>query len=248
MYPGRVIRKGEADQAIVALIVNQLAARGYRGAAAGYDSQLAALVKLFQAQNVDAAGRPLLVDGEVGPMTWGALFGASPVASVPTGEGGRAMAVAISQLGVMEEPLGSNKGPEVDEYLKSTGVPPGNYWCMAFVYWCFREAANGGATAFPKTAGCLDAWNKVKAKVPQRLLHARDARANPDLVRPGLVFILDYGNGYGHTGFVKQSIGGALRTVEGNTDGTGSGNGLGVFELNRRKTVDQALKGFIDFT
>jgi NAD(P)-dependent dehydrogenase (short-subunit alcohol dehydrogenase family) len=40
----------------------------------------------------------------------------------------------------------------------------------------------------------------------------------------------------------------ALKTVEGNTNPTGSSNGLGVFELNRRKVMDPTLKGFLDFT
>jgi hypothetical protein len=39
----------------------------------------------------------------------------------------------------------------------------------------------------------------------------------------------------GHTGFVRQSFKRPFRTVEGNTNPTGSNNGLGVFELNRRK-------------
>ena len=48
---------------------------------------------------------------------------------------------AISQLGVVEVPLGSNKGKDVEKYLKSVGLGGGFPWCMAFVYWCVNEAA-----------------------------------------------------------------------------------------------------------
>ncbi|WP_205479519.1 CHAP domain-containing protein [Sphingomonas arenae] len=160
-----------------------------------------------------------------------------------------ALGVAITQLGVMEVPLGSNSGPMVDQYLASTGVPPGNFWCMAFVYWCFREAAaaTGAANPFPKTAGCLDAWSRVRRSKPGKLISRAAALADPTLVRPGHVFILSHGGGLGHAGFVRQSFGGPFRTVEGNTNPTGSSNGLGVYELNRRKIADPSLKGFIDF-
>ena len=36
-------------------------------------------VRLFQARNVDAAGRPLVQDGEIGMLTWTALFGLDTV-------------------------------------------------------------------------------------------------------------------------------------------------------------------------
>ena len=47
---------------------------------------------------------------------------------------------------------------------------------------------------------------------------------------------------------IPGSIGGALRTVEGNSNPTGSSNGIGVFELNRRNVMNADLKGFLDFT
>jgi hypothetical protein len=250
-YPGRLIKIGESDAAIVSAIAARLAARGYPSTspAGVFDSAFKSLVKVFQAQNVDESGRPLEVDGEVGSMTWGALFG-SPVTTVTSGSlAVSALGMAVSQLGVMEVPLGSNDGPMVRQYLASTGTPPGNFWCMAFVYWCFREAAAaaGAANPFPKTAGVLSAWNKVKATQPGKLITRAQATADPSLVRAGQVFILDHGRGMGHTGFVRQSFGGPFRTIEGNSNGTGSRNGLGVFELNRRKITDPTLRGFIDF-
>jgi hypothetical protein len=251
-YPGRTIKAGESNAEIVRYIAQELAARGYSltSPQGTYDAAMKSVVSMYQAQNFDRAGRPLEVDGEVGPMTWGALFGAATTTVESSSIAVAALGVAVTQLGVMEVPLGSNKGPMVNQYLASVGLDPGYYWCMAFIYWCFKQAAthSGEANPFPRTAGCLAAWNKVKASQPQRLITRAQAIQDPSIVRPGMVFILDYGRGAGHTGFVRQGIGGALRTVEGNTNNGGSNNGLGVFELNRRKVTDSKLKGFINFS
>ncbi len=251
-FPGRIIKLNEADGSIVRFIAAGLASRGYAVTSPPgvYDTAFKSLVKLYQSQNVDAAGRPLEVDGEIGSMTWGSLFDAPVIVASGGSIATAALGMAVTQLGVLEQPPGSNAGPQVNQYLKSVGLGGGFFWCMAFVFWCFREAANqsGQANPFPKTAGCIDAWNKVKAKSPGRIITRAAALANPALVKPGQVFILDFGKGAGHTGFVRQSFGGPLRTVEGNSNATGSRNGLGVFELNRRKIPDPTLKGFIDFT
>jgi hypothetical protein len=255
-YPNHIVRLGEPDPAIVAALVRRLAERGYASPVGTrvFDAQLKSLVKLFQAQNVDAHGNPLKVDGEIGPISWAAIFGASPVVTPAVGAAASialaALAKAGGQVGVMESPLGSNRGREVEAYLNSVGLPGGNFWCMAFVHWCFREAAasNGMANPFPRTAGCLDAWNRVKAANPSRLVSSVAARANPAIVKPGMVFILDFGGGHGHTGFVKANHGGALVTVEGNSNTAGSANGVGVFELSRRSVMSPNLRGFIDFT
>ena len=214
------------------------------------EKAFAAIVRTFQSQHIDAAGRPLVVDGQVGPLTWGALFEPRPAAQAATGLAGAALAVAATQVGVMEIPPGSNRGPAVSAYLASVGVEPGNFWCMAFVNWCFHQGASntGLANDFPPTAGCIDAWNRVEAKAPGRIVTKAAAAAKPDLVKPGFVFILDHGGGAGHTGFVTDHLGGALRTIEGNSNNTGSANGVGVFALNRRSVMDHDLKGFLDFS
>jgi hypothetical protein len=37
-----------------------------------------------------------------------------------------------------------------------------------------------------------------------------------------------------------------MASIEGNTDGTGSGNGIGVFRLQTRNLADEAILGFVD--
>lgn len=250
-YPGHIIASGASTDEAQA-IANQLVALGYKDAAGlrQFDDKLSACIKLYQSQHSDALGRPLKVDGVVGPLTWSSLFDAAPVTEPPTGLAGAALGKAISQIGVREHPLGSNRGPEVDSYLTAAGAPLGSYWCMAFVFWCFDHAANdlGKSNSFPKTAGCLDAWERVNKHAPGCVITRAQAISKPSLVRPGLVFILDHGGGLGHTGFVRQVVGGALRTVEGNSNNDGSSNGVGVFDLNRRSVMESDLKGFLDFT
>ncbi|HEY0569550.1 MAG TPA: peptidoglycan-binding domain-containing protein, partial [Xanthobacteraceae bacterium] len=86
-YPGRVVKVGEKDVDLVDHIVAGLTKHGYvSGSAAGsFNAELASLIRMFQAQHVDAVGNPLKVDGEVGSLTWGALFGAEPVVTSLTG-------------------------------------------------------------------------------------------------------------------------------------------------------------------
>jgi len=44
--------------------------------------------------------------------------------------------IALSQVGVKEQPRGSNKGPQVDRYTGGNAVP----WCALFCLWVYREA------------------------------------------------------------------------------------------------------------
>lgn len=156
----------------------------------------------------------------------------------------------------MEVPTGSNRGPMVDAYLQSVGIDPtkgtpdDRYWCMAFVYWTFKTAGQTLAVPnpIPKTAGCVDHWNRAKNIAKAVRISGADAYANPSLVKPGLIFILNFGGGHGHTGIVEKLLpGGVLSTIEGNTDSTGSGNGIGVFRGTRRKLNDKSLLGFVDY-
>lgn len=49
--------------------------------------------------------------------------------------------VAEDEVGVVEVPLGSNRGPRVEEYQASTYLPGSGWpWCGAFVCWVWQEA------------------------------------------------------------------------------------------------------------
>ena len=251
-YPGTLLKKGATGPNAVAVIRKLAALRmDVDAAATTFDARVISAIKLFQSLHFGPDGRPLIPDGEVGPMTWGALFPEDIVRPPPAALSpiaAAALGFALTQIGVMERPPGSNRGPEVDAYNRAAGAALGSFWCMSFVHFCFLQAAGslGVRNPFPKTAGCLDAWRRTSRM--GRTLTRDDALADLSRVKPGMVFILDHGGGYGHTGFVKACIGGALRTVEGNSNPNGSSNGIGVFELNRRNVANRELKGFIDFT
>ncbi|MGH7391749.1 MAG: peptidoglycan-binding domain-containing protein, partial [Candidatus Rokuibacteriota bacterium] len=150
-YPGRIIQFGESDREIVAMVQRRLVERGCGPLAASgrFDARTRSAVKLFQARFPDSAGVPLVTDGKVGSLTWEALFGEGSVpvaAAARDAMLGKAIGIAAAEVGVLEQPPGSNRGPRVDQYLRAVGLDPagGSFaWCAAFVYWCFDQAAHG---------------------------------------------------------------------------------------------------------
>lgn len=151
----------------------------------------------------------------------------------------------------MEDPLGSNRGPVVDEYLRAVDLDPqdGSFpWCVAFTHFCYLEAAKqlGQPNLHVRTASVLDHWTKAgKNSEASRVTSAR-AVAEPSLVQPGSLFIIDLGKGQGHSGMVVEVADGRLVTIEGNTNDNGSRNGIGVFKRTARK-IAQINKGFISY-
>jgi hypothetical protein len=258
-YPGRLIKQGEKDKEIVRALKRRLnkvlVLRGtpeeLDPANGNFGPKMKQLVKLFQDRNVDSRGVPLKSDGEVGSLTWAALFGDDQVPASDTAKSdllkaALGIAAAANDAKVREQPPNSNSGPEVTQYLARTGLGPGYSWCCAFVYYCMDEAAKqlGRANPMVKTAGCLDHWTKSLARGATRIAY-KDAIDNPGLIRAGMIFIKSSGGGLGHTGFVEKVEGGMLHTIEGNTDGSGTREGGGVYRLKR--PVSYVNKGFIDY-
>ena len=141
--------------------------------------------------------------------------------------------IAQSQNGVQEIPRNSNAGPAVESYLKSVGLGKGYAWCMALVYWSVKQAATQINSTSPliKTAGVLRQWNEV------------DPRMKFKSPKVGDIFIMDYGKGQGHTGFVVEiSANGSLKTLEGNTNDEGSREG---YEVCYRTRKPSSIKGYI---
>ncbi|MBV6479354.1 MAG: hypothetical protein HGGPFJEG_02125 [Ignavibacteria bacterium] len=247
-YPNRVIKKGETNKSIVKAIQQRLneVNCGPLDVDGEFGNKTFNAVKLFQARSVDNNGNPLIVDGKIGPITWEILFGSNTIIVTPEPDSdllGKVVSIAKSQIGVMENPVGSNSGPEVNQYLKSVGLGPGYFWCMAFVYWCFQEASKKLGVSNPsyKTAGVLMHWNNTSG----RRITSADAVNNPSKVKPGQIFIMSYGGGAGHTGIVESVSGGFITTIEGNTNEAGSRNGIGVFR--RQRKINSINKGFIAY-
>jgi len=254
-YPGRIVKKGDPDEAIVKAIQRRLNARGCGPVEVSgtFNAQTEAAVKLFQARFTDVEGVPLVVDGKVGSITWPVMFGEDTVPAAdepPSPLLAKVLTNARSQVGVMEKPPGSNRGPEVDQYVRRVGLnPAGRFaWCAAFVYYCFDEAASTMRRSNPviKTAGVLTHWAEAGHRGIPRIT-GKKAAQNPALVQPGHIFVIDTGGGAGHTGLVLEVSGGKLITIEGNTNDGGSREGIGVFQRDSRK-IAQINKGFIDYS
>lgn len=62
---------------------------------------------------------------------------------------------AMSDIGIVEMPPGSNRSPRIDEYVAAVGSPVGSRWCAAAVAAWWREC---GAQVPPLDAGSCNAW------------------------------------------------------------------------------------------
>jgi hypothetical protein len=123
---------------------------------------------------------------------------------------------AIGEIGVHESG-GPNRGPEVDEYLRTVGLEPalGSFpWCAAFVFWCFTRASADlkVPNPCPKTAGVQRMADKAAASRVQK----------PTV---GAVFLK---RDCSHCGFVVAVGPGTVVTVEGNTNTAGGREGVEV--------------------
>jgi CHAP domain/Putative peptidoglycan binding domain len=247
-YPGRIIKEGESNTAIVKAIqkkLTELNIGGLQGTGV-YGVKTKNAVKLFQAMHMDQNGNPLEVDGQVGSVTWATLFGIDTIVVTDTAPNvllTEAVNAAVKQLGVMEEPPGSNKGPVVNQYLASVGLPPGLFWCAAFVYWCFDKASLTLNKKNPlvKTGHVMTHWNKTTGKK----ITTDEAMNKPSLIKPGHIFIMNTGGSSGHTGIVEKVEGGFVHTIEGNSNNAGSRNGIGVFRLQRK--IAKINRGFVEY-
>lgn len=142
----------------------------------------------------------------------------------------KVLAAAQSKNGVREHPPGSNRGADVEMFLRTTGLPGGYAWCAAFVAWCVVTAL-GEACPIPRTADCdvLLAWAKLRG-----VLHETGGKRGDIglLLRPG-----DPNDAH-HAFFVlgDEDNDGIPNTIEGNTNRAGSREGDGVYENERPDT------------
>ena len=149
----------------------------------------------------------------------------------------RSLEVAIAEIGVREIPENSNRGPDVEKYGKSVKLPPGNPYCMAFVYWCVGEAAKALSmpNPLPVTAYTPTLWAWALGDRAARVWSGEE-----EFVPPGSLFLLrgkvsgEEKERVKHIGFCERLDGQRiLTTVEGNTDLRGDREGGGVYRLTR---------------
>lgn len=111
---------------------------------------------------------------------------------------------ALCDVGIEEDPPGSNRGPQIDRYCSAVGSPLGSYWCAAALSEWFRDA---GAAIPPQDAGSCQAW----------LDWAREQRLTTLTPVPGCaVMYLDASGHAHHCGVVVRATP-EVFTMEGNT-------------------------------
>jgi hypothetical protein len=92
-----------------------------------------------------------------------------------------------------------------------------------------------------KTGGVLHQFLSASGKQIYKV-DAKKSQLTPAMILPGDIFILAYAHGAGHTGIVEKVTGDSIITIEGNTNGGGSREGIGVF--SRRRKISE-LRGII---
>lgn len=128
----------------------------------------------------------------------------TPVTAVGESAGERALDVARSQLGVTEQPPGSNDGADIAKYRSAVaGSYAGAPWCAYFVSWC---AAQAGAPIGDGGTGL--------GSVEQVTAWAQRTGRFTTQPAPGELILF----GGRHIGIVESvNADGTLTTIEGNT-------------------------------
>lgn len=143
----------------------------------------------------------------------------------------KALQIACGEIGNQEIPLNSNWGQHVQKYLAAVGIHEPAFWCMAFVMWCLKGAAESMAIKLriKITGGVMDFYNWVKLNHPEWIFHSP---------MPGDIGIIDLGEGHGHAFWVLNGFDTTCETIEGNSNQDGSRNGIEV----AHRTGDHARK------
>lgn len=221
--PTRVLQRGSRGQD-VATWQRALIRCGLDIGSTGADGIFGAHTELATREVQQRLGRA--VDGVVTASLWEAVANAVPA---PTTLSDAILVAARADLlaGIRED-WGHNDGPMIRKYAALFGAPPGSNWCaLAVADWIRRGAALIGVT--PPIAGDPSA----KATMEQIMsadgclwFDADALRANPALVKPGMVSVWDRSDKtrpetawWGHVGVVSwvAPYGGAFKAIEGNS-------------------------------
>ena len=141
----------------------------------------------------------------------------------------------------------NNVGKDVRKYQAATNLDPAAWpWCAAFVCWCLQQWLQDPDNR---------AWLALKSTTPERWrpktalawgfvnwAKARPATCTilPDTAepQPGDIVVYDFS----HIGIVKKSLDKEwFSAIEGNTNGSGSREGDGVYVRNRRRSIARAF-------
>lgn len=143
----------------------------------------------------------------------------------------RLLELARGELGVREDPAGSNRVKYNTAYYGREVSGPAYPWCCAFQWWLFQTAGAGELFyGRGKTASCTALYQDCRR---------RGLTVETDLIQPGdLVFFVFDGNKSGvmnHVGICERAEDGFVTTIDGNTGTDSEANGGAV--LRRRRAA-----------
>jgi len=156
-------------------------------------------------------------------------FSFSKTMNAQPGFSAELLRMARGQVGVREE--GNNGGKQVRAFQSATWMEPGSWpWCAAFVCWCWLAACN----RFPAMAKHRPETPSAAGLVEQLRGFGFTVETHPKQFRPGDVVLFEFSTGH-HIGIAASTVqaDGTFQTIEGNTSGTGSREGDGVYQKTR---------------
>jgi len=136
--------------------------------------------------------------------------------------------LARQELGVTEQPAGSNRVKYNTDYYGRQVSGDSYAWCCVFLWWLFRQA--GAPELFyggQKTAYC-----------PALLSHYRlEGQTVAGPYEPGDILFFNFSGGTGasHVGILERDHGQTVTTIDGNTGTGDEANGGAVMRRTRSK-------------
>jgi len=235
------VRKGSKGQAVAAA-TSALVKLGYLESPTDvFGVTEAKAVRLFQARNIGPNGRPLTVDGIVGPLTWWSLTTADQsTAFARSGQPSEGLLVeemeVLRKSGTLPDTAllfayeelmsgareigGNNRGKFVAKYHRVSEDKLTNKWawCAAYTSWCWKQAATqlGVGMPFRYSGGARAIMNGTISRESEWEYHRGLDGYTP--VRGDLVFWWrdNPSSWKGHVGIVASCEDGVVRVIEGN--------------------------------
>ena len=111
--------------------------------------------------------------------------------------------IASGEIGVHEEPMGSNSGPRVRQYQRATFLGGTNWpWCAAWVCWVWKQAGHPLPYPTASAYGMLDWAKRAGWVIPSKQL------------TPGDPVVFNVGSG--HVSIFSHWKGDTIHTIDGN--------------------------------
>ena len=140
----------------------------------------------------------------------------------------KVLEIARGEIGVKESPYGSNKVKYNTEFYGSPVAGTAYPWCVAFVWWVFKQA--GASSLFyggKKTASCT----------VLNTYHQGQGQGISGGYRPGDIIFFNFSGGRStdHVGICESWDGATITTIDGNTGTGNEANGGAVMRRSRSK-------------